>query len=74
MNNKTNYRVIKELCEDRELGIYSTYGIVAQCGEQKECIHDVTTDYAFASALVDTFNRNELSIIHFSEVLEDMLC
>ena len=73
MNCKTKYSVIKQEMETQELGCYETFGILAQCGDETQLISDVTTDISFAAEIADSFNRNQLSIIHFTEALEDIL-
>ena len=73
MKQTTSYTVTEELRCSEETGRYIAYGILAQCGEEVEHIRDITLDRAYAESLVRCFNTNGLSIIHFAEVVEDMI-
>ena len=73
MQSTTNYSVIKEKHETEELGCYESYGILAECGDETQLISDITTDPIQAAEMAECFNRNQLSLLHFHEVIQDML-
>ncbi|MBE6901237.1 MAG: hypothetical protein E7478_02065 [Ruminococcaceae bacterium] len=73
MEHTTNYSVIEQKCRTEELGEYITYGIQAVCCGESQLISDITTDKAQAESMAECFNKNRLSLIHFPEVVEDMM-
>lgn len=57
-----------------------TYGIVAYADAEEDGMatviasaHDVTNDRYRAEQLADKFNRGNLALCHFSDVIEDFL-
>lgn len=73
-----SYRYIEEAGKSPELGQYRTYGL--QVGRETadgfvliECIRDVTAECRLAQNMVETFNRCQLSPLHFREAVADNL-
>lgn len=69
-----SYRYIEEAGKSPELGQYRSYGL--QVGRETadgfvliECIHDVTAECRLAQNMVETFNRCQLSPLHFREAV-----
>lgn len=71
MENTTVYSVVKQHFCTQELGEYDSYGIRAECGEEVQVINDVTTVYQDAADMVELFNKNKLSILHFFDAVLD---
>ena len=66
---------------NQDIGEYVTYAIVGEriSEGRKESIerivvHDVTTKREFAKKIVGLCERNQVSLIHLREVIEDLLC
>ena len=70
---KTEYAVIEQNISSQDIGDYKSFGIIARCGAEVQLCSDVTTDIEFANRLVNLFARNGLSIIHFKDVIMDMI-
>ena len=68
------YTVVEERNSCDEYGNITSYGIaVRRDGHQLDEVDDVSLDKESVKKLVDMFNELELSIVHFRDVLEDML-
>lgn len=77
--NKTVYEIIKETKELPEVGKYTTYGITAymetEQGKQPiQTISDISLNKETVIGMAEKFNREELSYLHFKDVVEDMMC
>ena len=75
------YAFAKEKGSNPDIGDYVTYAIVGERIDEgtkesidKMVIHDVTTKRAFAERIVSLCERNQVSLVHFKEVVEDLLC
>ena len=60
---------------NRENGVdFPRIGILAYESEHiADCVEDVVSDYGEAGELVQMLNQNEVSVLHFRDVLEDYL-
>ena len=60
---------------NRENGVGFLYiGILAYENEHiADCVEDVVSNYGEAGELVQMLNQNEVSVLHFRDVLEDYL-
>jgi len=79
MSGKSNcvrcYQVIAEKRNDPELGTYFSYGIqeTTHSGETRKVLHDISTRKERVFYMAKLFTQHQLSPIHFSDVVEDML-
>ena len=74
----TQYILIEERNDTPELGPYASFGIMAvrRTGEgdqQLAYVRDVSTNRAFAGALVKRCNSAQLSPVHLRDFIEDAL-
>ena len=72
------YHVFSEPCWNPDFGDYTSYGIqIFQRQEQAwqsiAILHDISSHYERAEYLATLFTREQVSPIHFLEVLEDLL-
>lgn len=51
----------------------TSYGITADTGKGQIIVKDITLEKESIITLVDAFNQNELSIIHFEDAIEQFL-
>ena len=77
---KLVYVMVEEIACNPDVGEYITYGIMGErvdLGTKERIdrlvIHDITTKKELAEKIVDLCERNQVSLIHFREVLEDIL-
>lgn len=68
------YMVSCNKIHNNELGEYITYGIVAYHNNNISVIADVTCDCSHALQICDILLSNDVSILHFQEVVEDLIC
>lgn len=66
------YSVIEERLFSEDLGGYTSYGLLVT-GAQELRLSDVSPDREFVAALAMQFNELQLSPIHLSEVIQDLL-
>lgn len=66
------YMLMKESHWLAEVGNYVSYGIQARDGEEVLCtISDISMDGKRVGELVDRCNRENLSVVHMQDVIED---
>ena len=75
---KLRYRIIAKTAFLVEHGKYRTYGLQVKIKKTDgwkriKVIHDITTKRKKAKKMARLFTANQLSLVHFYDVLEDML-
>lgn len=65
------YEVFCEEITNNEIGTYITYGVRDVTGIY--VVHDVSISYDRVVEIVKILNRNQLSVIHLDDVINDML-
>ncbi len=62
------------MCPAEEDGAAAGNSIAAYCNQQMvDCIADITPDLQKAEYLADLLNRNQVSLLHFRDVVEDYI-
>ena len=70
----TEYVIVEEETECDEYGNVVSYGIAAKKdGRKLDEVNDISLDRETVKRLAEMFNELELSIVHFRDVLEDLL-
>jgi hypothetical protein len=70
---KTSYLVNSTEIED-EIGKRAAFGVDIKLDNKKlHSLYDISNSSSFIERLVNLFNRNELSLSHIYDVLEDIL-
>lgn len=70
----TEYVIVEEETECDEYGNVVSYGIAAKKdGRKLDEVNDISFDRETVKRLAEMFNELELSIVHFRDVLEDLL-
>ena len=67
------YEVICEELKTVELGKYISYGITATNEEETQKISDISVSRQNVENLVLLLNRNNVSIEHFSDIVDDFM-
>lgn len=74
------YTAVVETGSNPDVGRYLTYGILGERMDpvtrrsiDRRVIHDVTTKRDLAEKIVGICERNQVSLIHLKEVVEDIL-
>lgn len=69
------YVPFAEVFYSNDVGEYVSFGIVAKDKYNRDImrVSDISVDEAFVNELCRIFNANQLSLIHFSEVIDDVL-
>lgn len=73
------YELVSGFIEHEDLGEYFTYGIQVLQRDRSGNFHevlsvlDITTDKMFIEKAIYILNTSNLSVIHFYDVLEDLL-
>ncbi len=70
------YRTVAERLRSPGLGEYDTYGLAAiatRGGEDVMVIHDISRDSRTIGQMAALFTARRLSVLHFRDVVEDML-
>ena len=72
---KCTYSLIENKLYDEESSEHFTFGIAAlnQTGETIDSISDISCDKAECEKLVELFNNENLSPVHFHDAVEDWL-
>ena len=75
---KVCYRVIAETAFLEDCGKYHTYGLRAEEKRSNrrilaEVIYDITTNRRKAKQMARLFNKHQVAVVHFQDVVEDML-
>ena len=71
MNGK--YRITSDFIEI-EGDTYKTYGIEYETENKVICgIKDITLNYSDIKSLCNLLNRNNVSIVHFFDIIEDFM-
>ena len=72
---RIHYYVFEETVFLNEYGFYRSYGL--QGKEKRPAktmeIHDVTTNRSQAKQMARLFQKHQLALVHFHDVVEDML-
>ena len=66
------YSVIEEHLFSEDLGEYTSFGLLVS-GDQEIRLSDISPNREFVTALAMQFNELQLSPIHLSEVIQDIL-
>ncbi|WP_312643197.1 DUF6514 family protein [Hydrogenoanaerobacterium sp.] len=61
------YWVVKKICEDKDNGSYTSYGVATE----GYYIGDISIDCECVNKLVHLCNTLELSKVHFMDAVED---
>ena len=73
-NTNIRYGVEREIHVSREIGPYESFAICAFCGEREVArCSNVTTDRERLLHFAERCTRGELSLIHFSDAVEDFV-
>ena len=73
MGDDYKYVVVEEEMAG-EYGKLKSYGIAVEDGRKKlDEVNDISIDREKVKKLAETFNELELSLVHFRDVLEDLL-
>jgi hypothetical protein len=68
-----DYRVVGSLCVSPDGDEYMGYGIAVRDGERELAVEDVFTSEERAESAAQTLNRCQVSLVHWMDVLEDMV-
>ncbi len=71
---RLHYQVIAQEKEIPDAGLVITYGILATDEQGKEvCIPDVSTYRRIVDEMAERFSREQVSLVHIRDIVEDFL-
>lgn len=75
MSTQLRYHVVKETLYHEDIGLYESYGfsIVDERGIEVKHISDISTEAPFVEKLAEVCEREQVSLLHIFDVIEDAL-